>query len=363
MIQDFNILLFLQVTTIENQLDNDVYSDEGSSNEMSIKPNGKEQTKEAQAENDVGSGQEVNTGIGEQFEPINSFTATLTTIFLGNLPLVLFLYLVCKENKCLLEGIPRFTFSDLLSMYNPFVSLSIELFYLAIFLLSMVPTGEIVKIGEGHLFRRNSIVSAIVMISPLLATKHYLKISASSIFTHFPQFVIPNFVVTFVFAVIISYRERHSRHGNTGILSHFVFGSSLNATIASVNVKVWVHRAVFITVIALHCLVLEADYEKNQALSPSLLLIGAMQIIFSLEALWNDTHLFHSFDFNRVKIGWMYLTMNSYPFMTFLITLSAINSGYFNIVCRPEISCNYNLLCKLGSNCHTLLLCLPEFSF
>jgi hypothetical protein len=130
-----------------------------------------------------------------------------------------------------------------------------------------------------------------------------------------------------------------------------------------VNVKVWVHRAVFIAVIALHCLVLEADYEKNQALSPSLSLVGAMQIIFSLEALWNDTHLFHSFDFNRVKIGWMYLTMNSYPLMTFLITLSAINSGYFNIACRPEISCNYNLLCKLGSNCHILLLCLPEFCF
>jgi hypothetical protein len=92
------------VSTIENQLDNDVYSDEGSSNEMSIKPNGKEQTKEAPAENDVGSGQEVNTGNVEEVEPIDSFTATLTTIFLGNLPLVLFLYLVCKENKCLLKA-------------------------------------------------------------------------------------------------------------------------------------------------------------------------------------------------------------------------------------------------------------------
>ena len=324
-------MLFLQVSTLVNTQDNDVYSDEGSSNEMSIKPNGNEQTKDAPAVHDVASGLQISVENGKEMEPIGSFTAALTTIFLGNLPLLLFLYLICKENKCLFEGMPRFALANLLSMYNPFVSFSIELFYLAIFLLSMLPTGKDVKIGEGHLFRRNSIVSAIIMISSLFSIMRYSKISASSILTHFPQFVIPNFAVSFVFAVVVSFRERHNRHSDTGILSHFVFGSSLNATIASVNTKVWVHRAVFITVIALHCLVLLANFEKNQVVSPTLAVVAAMQMIFALEALWNDTHLFHSFDFTSVKIGWMYLTMNTYPLMTFLITLSAINSGYYHL--------------------------------
>jgi hypothetical protein len=359
-------LLFRQESTPVNQLDNDVYSDEGSSNEMSIKPKGNEQTKDAPITNDVASGLQMSTGNGEQIEPLSSFTATLTTIFLGNLPLALFLYLICKENKCLFEGMPRFAFADLLSMYNPFVSFCIESFYLAIFLLSMLPTGKVVKIGESQLFRRNSIVSAIIMISSLLAIMHYLKISASSILTHFPQFVIPNFAVSFVFAFVVSFRERHNRHSDTGILSHFVFGSSLNATIANVNVKVWVHRAVFITVIALNCLVLVANFEKNQVLSPTLAFVAAMQMIFALEALWNDTHLFHSFDFNHVKIGWMYLTMNTYPLATFLITLSAINSGYSyfkKLLTFDFIQLKSILNFKLGSNCHILYLRQSEFYF
>lgn len=315
-----------------NQLDNETFSDDGSSNELSVKPNGKETVSSTQpAVDSTPSCPQVSLGDGQEMETTNSFTATLTAIFLGNLPLVLFLYLLCKENKCLFEGILQFALPDLLSLYNPFVSMGVELFYLAIFLLSMLPFGEVVKIGEGQFLRRNSLVCAVILISSLLASKHYFKFPATKIMSHFPEFVIPNFVVSFILAVIVSFRERHNRNSDIGILSHFVFGSSLNASISGVNIKGWVHRAIFITVIALHSLVLEANFEEKGVISPTLVFVAAMQILFSVEALWNDGNLIHSFDFVHLKSGWAYLTMNSYPLVTFLITLCVIKSGYYHL--------------------------------
>lgn len=191
----------------------------------------------------------------------------------------------------------------------------------------MLPTGELLNIDEGQFFRRNSLFSATTLISSLLAAKHYFKFSASKIMTHLPQFLIPNVVVGFIVAVFVAFRNRGKRSSDTGILSHFVIGSSVNVSLAGVNIKVWLHRAIFISVIALQCLALEASFEQRQALSPSLTLVAAMQIIFAIEALWNDSNLLNTYEFTHLKTGWMYLSMLSYPFMAFLITLSAINSG------------------------------------
>ena len=267
----------------------------------------------------------MNSEDDEVVTHLNAFRAILTTLtYLG---LVVFLYLICKHNKCLFKGIPQFNLTTLLSLYNPFVSFCIEGFYLSIFLLSMLPTGNVPDIDEGQLFRRNSLFSATTLISSLLAAKHYFKISASKIMTHLPQFLIPNIVVGFIVAVFVSFLNRGNRTSDTGILSHFVIGSSVNVSLAGVNIKVWVHRSVFITVIALHCLALEANFEQNQTLSPSLALVSAMQIIFAIEALWNNTDFLNSYEFTHLKTGWMYLSMLAYPFFVFLITVSVINSG------------------------------------
>ncbi|XP_057374967.1 delta(14)-sterol reductase LBR-like [Daphnia carinata] len=323
-----------------NQLDSDTFSDDGSSNELSVKPNGKDTVSSTQpAVDSIPSHLQVSSGDGQEMESSHSFTTTVTAILLGNLPLVLFLYLLCKENKCLFQGIPQFTLSDLLSLYNPFVSMGVELFYLAIFILSMLPVGEVIKISEGQYIRRNSFVSAVVLILSLSASKHYFRFSASNLLSHFTQFVIPNVVVSFVLAIIVSYRERQNRSNDTSIISHFVNGSSLHATISGVNIKGWVHRAIFITVIALHLLVLEENIEKNGVISPTLAFVAAMQILYSVEALWNDGNLIHSFDFVHLKTGWAYLTMNAYPLITFLITLCVINS-------RTELS--YVALAPIG---------------
>lgn len=257
---------------------------------------------------------------------MSSFAAILTTT--SYLSLVVYLYLICKQNKCLFKGIPHFNLSDLLSLYNPFASLCVEGFYLILFLLSLLPTGEVVEVGEGQFYRYNSLFSAVASISSLLALKHYFQFSASKIMTHIPQFLIPNLAVTFVLAVAVSFRTRKNRNSETSVLSHFVVGSVTNVAIAGVDVKFWVHRAVFITMIVLNCLALEADFEQNKFLSPTLASVTIMQILFALEALKNDSNLLLNFEFVHVKTGWMYLTMLTYPLMAFLITLSAKDSGY-----------------------------------
>ncbi|KAI9551846.1 hypothetical protein GHT06_022182 [Daphnia sinensis] len=317
----------VRVSIPMNQLDNDTFSDDGSSNELSAKPNGKDTVSSTQPTVDsIPCHSQVSLGDAQEMETKNSFTSTFTALLLGNLPLVLFLYLLCKENKCLFQGIPQFSLSDLFSLYNPFVSMGIELFYLAIFLLSMLPVGEVIKISESQYMRRNSFVSAVILISSLLVAKHYFRFSASYVLSHFTQFVIPNFVVSFVLAIIVFYREWQNRSNDTSIMSHFVIGSSLHATISGVNIKGWVHRAIFITVIVLHFLVLEANVEKVGVISPTLMLVAAMQILYSVEALWNDGNLIHSFDFVHLKTGWAYLATNAYPLITFLITLCVVNS-------------------------------------
>lgn len=283
------------------------------------KPNGKDQV-----ETKPGQGLE-NEGL---FEPLNCFTALLS-IF-SYLSLIFFFYLTCKQNKCLFNGIPQFSLSDIRSLYNPFVSFCIEGFYLSIFLLSLLPTGEIITIGDGQTVRRNSFLIATILLSSLLASKHFFQFSAFKIMKHLYQFLIPNVVVTFVLAVAVCLRTRGERRNDQSFLSHFINGSSINPTIAGVNVKLLVHRGTFASMIALNVLALEAHYEEYQAFSPSLTFVSGMQIVYALEALWNDAHVLHSLEFTQLKTGWVALTMMAYPFMPFLITLSVIHLGYVN---------------------------------
>ena len=290
-------------------------SDENNSSDQT-KPNGKDQ-----------SG--IKSDVDEKpnsTDTQNLFTAFLTTI--SYLSLVVFLYLICQKNKCVFKDISQSLSDDLVSLYNPFAAICVEGFYLALFLLSMIPTGELVKIGEGQFYRRNSLLSAVVLISSLLAYKHYFKISATKILSFVPQFLIPIALVILVLSFIVYFRTRGNRSSDASPVSQFVIGSTIHASFVGVNIKVFVHRAIHISMIALQCLALEANFEKNQTISLTLAVAAGMQIVFALESLTNDTNLLNTFDFNQLKTGFMYLTILLYPMMAFLITLSTIYSGY-----------------------------------
>ena len=209
--------------------------------------------------------------------------------------------------------------ANLLALYNPLVFFSVTGFYLVIFLLSMIPY------GANQSLRRNAMGSLAFVLS-FLASKNYYHVSASTILKHLPQFVLPSIFVSFLVSALVAYRTRGLR-GDTGLLTHFVIGSSTTASLAGADIKIWLNRAVSLSSIVLNCLVLEASFEHNSALSPTLVLVAVFQIVYSFELLWNESHLLHSYEFNNIKTGWMYLSNLTYSLLTFIITHTITISG------------------------------------
>lgn len=246
----------------------------------------------------------------------NILAATLHTLFV--VAGVTFLHLACQQMNCLFYGV-QVNKANLVSLFHPNIFLAVEGFYLLIFLLSLIPAGE-----RGLAFRRNSIVSLLIVIATLLASRRYLNVSATLIMKHISHMLLPNFAVGALLSVIAAYQTRGS---GVGLLSRFVLGTSPNASLAGVDLKVWLHRAVCLTAIALNGVAEAASIERTGTLSPVLGLVAGMQIVYSLEALWNENVFLNSFEYHHVKTGWMLFSSLAHPLMMFTITLSVIRSG------------------------------------
>lgn len=247
------------------------------------------------------------------------FAAALHTLLI--LAGVTFLHLACQHNKCLIKGI-QIAQSHLVALYQPCVALSVAGFYLLIFVLSLLPVGNTTQLSGG--IRRNSVVTLLALIASLLASKQYLNLSATQIMKHVPQFLVPNFLVGFLLACVVAFQTRGS---GVGFLSRFIIGTSANASLAGVNLKIWLHHATCLTAIALNVLAEVAHFERTGSLSPMLALVAGMQIVYSLEALMNENSFLNSFEYLHIKTGWMLLSSLASPLLTFLITLSVIKSG------------------------------------
>lgn len=180
------------------------------------------------------------------------------------------------------------------------------------FLLSLIPT------GANQSLRRNAMGSLAFVLS-FLASKNYYNLSASMVLNNLTQFLLPNILIGFIVAILVAYQTRGLR-GNTGLLAHFFTGASTTVSLAGVNVKIWLNRAVALTMIVLNCLALEASFEKNQALSHTLVLVAVCQIVYSFELLWNESNMLHSYEFVNIKTGWMYLLTLTNPLLLFIIT-------------------------------------------
>lgn len=283
------------------------------------KSNGKENDSESS------TSQTKNATDDDESSPkLGSLSATLS--ILAYFSLVIYLYLICKQNKCLFKDISQFSSSDLIDLYNPFVSLCVEGFYLTVLLFSMLPFGKFFEIEGAQRTRHNGTAIASLTFIAVLALKYYFKVSASAILEHVPQFIIPTFVVGFVAAVFVAFKSR-GEVSEGGLLHHFVMGSSQQVSLGGVNVKIWIHRSLFLALFVLNYLTIEAGIEKGEALSPTLALTAGMQIVFATEAILNERFVLLSLEFNNIKIGWMYLTTLAYPFMSYLTTRSILISG------------------------------------
>lgn len=234
---------------------------------------------------------------------------------------IVFLYLTCQHNNCLfttdVQGLVNK--SNLLALYNQCTLLSVAGFYMVTFLLSLIP-------GSANQSLRRNAMGSLAFILSFLASKNYYNLSASTILESLPQFLLPNILVGFLVAVLVAYQTRGIR-ANTGLLAHFFSGASTSVTLAGVNVKIWLNRAVALTTIVLNCLALEASFEKNQALSHTLVLVAVCQIVYSFELLWNESNMLHSYEFVNIKTGWMYLLTLTNPLLLFIITHIVLIAG------------------------------------
>lgn len=218
----------------------------------------------------------------------------------------------------------------------------------------MLPFGQPYQIEGAQGSRRNGNLVSAFTLTIFLALKYYFKISASVILQQVPQFLFPTFIVGLVAAVFVAYNSRADRN-ETGLLRHFVAGSSVQVSLGGVNVKIWIYRSLFLALFILNSLAIEARLQKGETFSRTLALTAGMQIIFAAEAILTEKSFLASLEFNETKIGWMYLTMLAYPFTTFFATLSVSASGYdiilyilriflqtlMHLCCRHELPAYY----------------------
>ena len=256
----------------------------------------------------------------EKIESVSTSLAVLSLLL--TVSLVTGLHLVCQSNRCMLQDAVLPDWFQLTGLYNPIMFLVVAGFYAIIALLSMLPTGESVTADNtGVTYRRNAVATAVATVTVVAAAKHYLKFSVGAhLQQHLPQLLIPVIVSSILLAVAVVLIDRKENTGK-GVINNFVVGSESEVAIGDLNFKVLLGRLAFITLIVLNYLFVEADYELNRTLSPTLMLSASMQICYASHSLYNEFEFLQTTAIHH-KVGCLATTsLLLYPFLISIVTL------------------------------------------
>lgn len=240
------------------------------------------------------------------------------------------------------------------ALWNPFVSLFVLGYFMVIAIMTQLPVGQVLSEESGKSYRSNALATTSLILLSGVGLINYFKLPASWFLVFLPQCIVPTLLLGLVLALIISFQTKENGKG-THFISHLNTGSTENAIIAGVNIKIFLNRIGFLSVIILNSLAMLADFERKLTVAPTLLISSSMQIIYSIENLLNEKSTFiSSYEFTQAKLGWLLIT--TYLTYPFLIITSAL---YINSVgeelpyyCLVPIVVLFleGLWIKLGSN-------------
>lgn len=233
-----------------------------------------------------------------------------------------FLHLLCMYNKCTFIGLKPFSYDQIAVLLNPVVSLAVLGYFAVIALVTLISDSE-------KLQRCNSFIASHLLVVCGLGLMNHFKLSATTCMSFLPQCVLPTIALGLLLAVLVAFQAKESRAENAGLVSHLTVGSATNASIGGLNVKMFLNRMVFQTVVAVNVLAVLAHFEKTGQVAPTLLLSCSMQVVFSLENLLNEKSTFvESYEFTGAKLGWLLIaTYLSYPLLMVVSALHIASVG------------------------------------
>ena len=281
--------------------------------------NGPESIQQEKKESDT---KELENNENSEILPEKKSTVASLVIAISFPVLVFFLHFLCQENDCSIQNWTLPNLSKLATLYDPMPIIFVGGFYVGIILLSLLPFGEIIN-SDSYVvaYRRNGLITAIGIFLPAAFAKHYFQFQVSPFIPYIPKLVLPVMIFSLIFGLLILFINRRSDTEN-GIISKFLLGTSSDVSLAGLSVKSILNRISAITLIAINYVLIEADFEQNKTLSPTLLLITSMQIIYSFNHILDEMENLHTVTAGRLNVGWALLSNTlMYPFFVSLITL------------------------------------------
>ena len=256
-------------------------------------------------------------------ETVPKFQTLVTTLNIFLLiSATLFMHLLCLYNKCTFVGLKPFSYDQIAVLFNPVVSVVVLGYFIVVALATLVSDSEKFQF-------LSSFINSHLLVAVGLGLMNHFKLSATLLMSYLPQCIFPSIVLGLALAVIVAFQTKESRTEKLGLISHLTVGSTTNAFIGKLNVKMFLNRMIFQSIIVMNVLAVLAQFEKTNQVPATLLLSCSMQMVLSLENLLNEKSAFvESYEFTQTKLGWLLIaTYLSYPFLAVISALHITSVG------------------------------------
>ncbi|XP_066561386.1 delta(14)-sterol reductase LBR [Amia ocellicauda] len=260
------------------------------------------------------------------------------------LPATVFaLLLICnREDASILNFPPVLPAID--TLWDNQVFGMVVLWFLFQALLYLLPIGKVAEglplsSGKRLKYRINGFYALVLSVAVLGAAVYY-KVDLSYIHEHFLQFAVSAMALSLLLSVYLYTRSRWAHNdelapgGNTGNLIYdFFIGRELNPRIKIFDLKYFCELRPGLIgwiVINFAMLLAEMKLQKLECPSVAMILVNSFQLLYVLDALWNEEAILTTMDIVHDGFGFM-LTFGDLVWVPFTYSMQA-----FYLVSHPN---------------------------
>ncbi|MBN3302924.1 LBR protein, partial [Amia calva] len=260
------------------------------------------------------------------------------------LPATVFaLLLICnREDASILNFPPVLPAID--TLWDNQVFGMVVLWFLFQALLYLLPIGKVAEglplsSGKRLKYRINGFYALVLSVAVLGAAVYY-KVDLSYIHEHFLQFAVSAMALSLLLSVCLYTRSRWAHNdelapgGNTGNLIYdFFIGRELNPRIKIFDLKYFCELRPGLIgwiVINFAMLLAEMKLQKLECPSVAMILVNSFQLLYVLDALWNEEAILTTMDIVHDGFGFM-LTFGDLVWVPFTYSMQA-----FYLVSHPN---------------------------
>ncbi|KAM6354982.1 delta(14)-sterol reductase LBR isoform 2-T5 [Podargus strigoides] len=248
---------------------------------------------------------------------------------------VLYLLLLCKQDDPSLMNFPP-PLPALESLWEPRVFGVFLLWFFLQALFYLLPVGKVVEglplsNGRKLQYRINGFY-AFVLTAAIIGTLLYFQFELHYLYDHFMQFAVSAAAFSMVLSIYLYIRslkapeEELAPGGNSGYFVYdFFTGHELNPRIGSFDLKYFCElRPGLIGWVVINLAMLLAEMKIHNQSMPSLsmLLVNSFQLLYVVDALWNEEAILTTMDITHDGFGFM-LAFGDLVWVPFVYSLQA----------------------------------------